>query len=161
MTQPTTLNEAIIATTPIVNKLAHKWKRNHYGMFNDLQQEGFLGVCEAWKRFDPNAGVKFTTYAWWWVRAMISGAAKSSWEYQNNTASEEAMVYGNQEEYQMSDRLMSILRQIEKLPSKDRKMYKLRMEGYTFDEIAEEVGMDSLHKVRNHINKINQQLEAA
>ena len=161
MKQPQTLEQAIQMTTPIVNKLAHKWKRNHYGMFADLQQEGFLGVCEAWKRFDPKANVKFSTYAWWWIRAHIRGMAMGNWEYQNNTASEAAMVYGNEETYEFSDRLLSVLRQIEKLPTNERQMYQMRMDGYTFDEIAKEIGADSLHKVRNSIMKINEQLEAA
>lgn len=156
---PTTLNEAIEICTPIVNKLAHKWKRNHYQMFNDLQQEGFLGVCEAWARFDPEAGVKFTTYAWWWIRAHIRSTAMGSWEYQNNTAREEAAAYSETETYEINDRLISVLRQVEKLPKQDRKMYQLRMDGYTFDEIAKEVGEKSLHKVRNHLLKINEQLD--
>ena len=157
---PTTIEQAITACTPFVNKLAHKWKRNHYQEFGDLQQAGFLGVCEAWNRFDLAKNVKFTTYAWWWIRAYVREYAMKKWEYNNNTAVEEAMVYGDTG-YQLDERLLSVLREIEKLPPRDRKMYELRMEGYTFDEIAETMGEASLHKVRNHLQKINEQLEEA
>ena len=37
----------------------------------DLIQEGHLGLMEAIRRFDPHRGVSFSTYASFWIRAMI------------------------------------------------------------------------------------------
>lgn len=43
-----------------------------YGVpFEDLLGEGNLGLLEAARRFDPSRGVRFTTYAVFWVRKAI------------------------------------------------------------------------------------------
>ena len=47
----------------------------HCGVaFEDLVAEGYLGLLEAARRFDPERGIKFTTYAAWWIRKVILSA---------------------------------------------------------------------------------------
>ncbi len=41
----------------------------------DLVQEGNLGLMKAIERFDPDRGVRLSTYATWWIRQTISRAA--------------------------------------------------------------------------------------
>lgn len=40
----------------------------------DLQQEAVVGLLEAARRFDPQGGASFGTYARWWVRASLTKA---------------------------------------------------------------------------------------
>ena len=53
--------------------MAKKYSRSGYPL-HELINEGNLGLIEAANRFDPNRGVRFITYASWWVRQAILAA---------------------------------------------------------------------------------------
>lgn len=44
---------------------------NQHASFSDLMQEGTLGLLRAVERYDPERGVRFLSYAAWWIRAYI------------------------------------------------------------------------------------------
>jgi RNA polymerase sigma-32 factor len=55
----------------LVMKIARQLDRTHGDGFDDLVQEGCLGLIEAIRRFDPGKGARLTTYAALWIRAYI------------------------------------------------------------------------------------------
>lgn len=60
----------IVSNLRLVVKIAKEYRRKQTD-FMELIQEGNLGLAEAIQRYDPEKGVKFTSYAQYWVRAMI------------------------------------------------------------------------------------------
>ena len=60
----------ILTNLRLVVKLAREYSRNWSNIL-DLIQEGNVGLAEALTRYDPYRGVKFTSYAQYWIRAMI------------------------------------------------------------------------------------------
>src|SRR5215470_1106714 len=63
----------IEANLRFVVAMAKKYSRSGYPL-HELINEGNLGLIEAVSRFDPSRGVRFITYASWWIRQAILAA---------------------------------------------------------------------------------------
>ena len=60
----------VVTNLRLVVKIAREYQRRWADLL-DLIQEGNVGLAEAVKRYDPYRGVRFTSYAQYWIRAMI------------------------------------------------------------------------------------------
>lgn len=72
------LNRLVEANLGFVVKVAREYR--HLGVpFEDLLNEGNLGLLEAARRYDGSRGTKFITFAVWWIRkAILAAVAQGS-----------------------------------------------------------------------------------
>jgi RNA polymerase sigma-32 factor len=63
----------------LVVKLAHEYHRNPMALL-DLIQEGNIGLMQAVRKYDPDRGVKLSSYAAWWIRAYILRYIMDNWK---------------------------------------------------------------------------------
>ncbi|MEK0165317.1 RNA polymerase factor sigma-32 [Phaeobacter sp. JH20_36] len=72
------LHRLINAYMRLAISMASKFRR--YGApMNDLIQEAGLGLMKAADKFDPDRGVRFSTYAVWWIKASIQDYVMRNW----------------------------------------------------------------------------------
>lgn len=62
----------------LVIRVAREYERAARNLL-DLIQEGNMGLMEAVKNFDPYRGVRFPSYASWWIRAYIVRYVIANW----------------------------------------------------------------------------------
>lgn len=77
-------NEQLVARIQagedIAENMLRLWKQNErfiaklamryrgYAELDDLKQEGYIGLCEAVRQYDPEQGASFISYAGFWIR---------------------------------------------------------------------------------------------
>lgn len=70
-------NKLVTANLKLVVKIAASFL--YKGLpFQDLIEEGNLGLMHAVDKFDPKRGYRFTTYARWWIMSYIRRALRNS-----------------------------------------------------------------------------------
>ncbi|TNF21745.1 MAG: RNA polymerase factor sigma-32 [Rhodobacteraceae bacterium] len=88
------LHRLITAYMRLAISMASKFRR--YGApMNDLIQEAGLGLMKAADKFDPDRGVRFSTYAVWWIKASIQDYVMRNWSMvrTGSTSSQKSLFF--------------------------------------------------------------------
>ena len=88
------LHRLITAYMRLAIYMAAKFKR--YGApMNDLVQEAGLGLMKAADKFDPDRGVRFSTYAVWWIKASVQDYVMRNWSMvrTGSTSSQKSLFF--------------------------------------------------------------------
>ncbi len=88
------LHRLITAYMRLAVSMAVKFRR--YGApMNDLIQEASLGLMKAADKFDPDRGVRFSTYAVWWIKASIQDYVMRNWSMvrTGSTSSQKSLFF--------------------------------------------------------------------
>lgn len=128
------LHRLITAYMRLAISMASKFKR--YGApMNDLIQEASVGLMKAADKFDPDRGVRFSTYAVWWIKASIQDYVMRNWSMvrTGSTSSQKSLFFN--------------LRRVQARLEREAAAEGRVLEGHVMNElIATEVGVP-LHDV--------------
>lgn len=85
----------VLANLRFVIKIALDYK--NWGVpVEDLVSEGIVGLLNAMKKFDPNKGVKFISYASYWIKAFIHNYILSNFSIiKLGTTQDERKIFAN------------------------------------------------------------------
>ena len=123
------LHRLITAYMRLAISMAAKFRR--YGApMNDLIQEASLGLMKAADKFDPDRGVRFSTYAVWWIKASIQDYVMRNWSMvrTGSTSSQKALFFN--------------MRRVQAKLEREAAKAGQRLDGHQLREmIAQEVGV--------------------
>ncbi|MCZ7675003.1 MAG: RNA polymerase factor sigma-32 [Roseovarius sp.] len=88
------LHRLITAYMRLAISMAARYKRYGASM-SDLIQEAGLGLMKAADKFDPDRGVRFSTYAVWWIKASVQDYVMRNWSMvrTGSTSSQKSLFF--------------------------------------------------------------------
>ena len=123
------LHRLVNAYMRLAISMAGRYRR--YGApMPDLIQEAGVGLMKAAEKFDPDRGVRFSTYAVWWIKASIQDYVMRNWSMvrTGSTSSQKALFFN--------------LRRVRAKLEREAGASGVRLHGSRLREmIAEEVGV--------------------
>lgn len=123
------LHRLINAYMRLAISMASKFRR--YGAnTQDLIQEAGVGLMKAADKFDPDRGVRFSTYAQWWIKAAIQDYVMRNWSMvrTGSTSSQKALFFN--------------LKRVQAMLEREASASGQELDGHQLSEmIAQEIGV--------------------
>ncbi len=148
------LHRLVNAYMRLAVSMASKYRR--YGApMPDLIQEAGVGLMKAAEKFDPDRGVRFSTYAVWWIKASIQDYVMRNWSMvrTGSTSSQKSLFFnlrrvraklereaGASGEVIDAYRLREMIAEEVGVPLRDVEMMDARLSGSDFSLNAQQAG---------------------
>ena len=148
------LHRLVNAYMRLAISMASRYRR--YGApMPDLIQEAGVGLMKAAEKFDPDRGVRFSTYAVWWIKASIQDYVMRNWSMvrTGSTSSQKALFFnlrrvrarlereaGQNGEVLDGHRLREMIATEVGVPLRDVEMMDARLAGADFSLNAQQAG---------------------
>lgn len=148
------LHRLVNAYMRLAISMAARYRR--YGApMPDLIQEAGVGLMKAAEKFDPDRGVRFSTYAVWWIKASIQDYVMRNWSMvrTGSTSSQKALFFnlrrvrarlerqaGANGEILDGQRLREMIAAEVGVPLRDVEMMDARLAGADFSLNAQQAG---------------------
>ena len=148
------LHRLVNAYMRLAISMASRYRR--YGApMPDLIQEAGVGLMKAAEKFDPDRGVRFSTYAVWWIKASIQDYVMRNWSMvrTGSTSSQKALFFnlrrvrarlereaGPNGEVLDGHRLREMIAEEIGVPLRDVEMMDARLAGADFSLNAQQAG---------------------
>jgi len=148
------LHRLVNAYMRLAVAMAARYRR--YGApMPDLIQEAGVGLLKAAEKFDPDRGVRFSTYAVWWIKASIQDYVMRNWSMvrTGSTSSQKALFFnlrrvraklereaGQAGEVLDGHRLREMIAEEIGVPLRDVEMMDARLAGADFSLNAQQAG---------------------
>ena len=126
----------------LIKSIASKYKEEGIP-FEDLIQEGFVGLLEAEKRFDSSKKVKFSTFAFYWIKKRILEAVQKEKIQSLSSVELREEVLGKPHCGEgLESRHLDVISLGENLSPLEQKILELHFqEGKTLSQISTELGI--------------------
>ena len=85
-------NRLVSAFAPLVQAMVARFIKGRAQDDPDLMQQAYIGLMRAADGFDPDRGIRFSTYAAWWVRAELQDYRLLNWSLVRRGRSAKARV---------------------------------------------------------------------
>lgn len=157
------LHRLINAYMRLAISMAGRYRR--YGApMPDLIQEAGVGLMKAAEKFDPDRGVRFSTYAVWWIKASIQDYVMRNWSMvrTGSTSSQKALFFnlrrvrarlerdaGAAQEVLDGYRLREMIAEEIGVPLRDVEMMEARLAGSDFSLNAQQSGEEGREWVKS------------
>ena len=132
------MDEILEENMGLVISIVNRFNPKNTTEREDYIQAGRIGLWKAIDKFCADRGTKFSPYAWNPIRWEIIKEIRSSMKHKNSS-----LNFENEEEagaYMSSESFWELVPS--DLTPKEREVVRLRLEGYNFKEVSEELDLN-------------------